>query len=212
MLTISDLDTAQKLVLWTARAWFAGYASREPVLADLEETYAAMGIAEAAHHADELLGVWVSGHRGCLCIGPADSEVVHAGEARLITVLAAFQLGEPMLAVRGLGTMMKPAEAWLAQVPAASWALRLATARFDIAVINSTYFRHHGTPTQNTAAMPCPVSVDGALRGGGAAVAHASPSPSTHNHHNLSAVSGHAGDVFWLSTRAQPHIDNRQQP
>lgn len=212
MLMISDLDTAQKLVLWTARAWFGGYAGREPVLADLEETYTAMGIAVAAHHADELLGVWVSGHRGCLCLGPTDSEVVHTGEARLITVLAAFQLGEPMLAVRGLGAMMQPAEARLAQVPAASWALRLATARFDIGLIDPVHFRRAAIPTHSPAAIPCPVPAGSASWPARHSVGVPHPSGPADDHRDVSAVSGHAGGVFWLPARPQPNVDDRQQP
>ena len=128
--SLATLPFAERLMLWTMRAWVMGLHRGKPMAPQIEAAFAKAGAPEAAEDLNRFMLSFARGASRQIAVDCICKQEVSADERRLLDVLAAQQQGRALDALALLRSMMHPREAVAACWDAGQLADRIKAAGY----------------------------------------------------------------------------------
>ncbi len=113
---LATLPFAERLMLWTLRAWVMGLHRGKPIAPQIEAAFAKAGAPEAAEDLNRFMLGFARGASRQIAVDCICKQEISADERRLLDILACHQQGRALDALALLRSMMHPRQA-----VAASW-------------------------------------------------------------------------------------------
>jgi len=113
---LAALPFAERLMLWTMRAWVMGVHRGNPTTTQIEAAFAKAGVQEAAEDLERFMVTFARGASRQIAVDCICKQQVSADERRLLDILSCHQHGRALDALALLRSMMHPRQA-----AAASW-------------------------------------------------------------------------------------------